>query len=256
MKPRRRSERRSVVVIVAGRLKGLLAVFGGYGQRLIQAEAQPGFRAEDRGLAAREQNPGDASNRSDASANSGTCATVDGGSDGCANAGGGCDSGGIGSVRSTARAFPQFGGDGKLLAISGRHVGQFEAKLRNSCDATCFLGCSYGADDGLAAARDDPSVDHDGLIQCGGESIARVIVVARNRLIQPDENDFPCGNGEAGRNIAQRALLLILPTMRLWLTLPRGILVLTLRVLMALRNFVAGDHFALVLRRRLLLIAR
>jgi hypothetical protein len=133
-----------------------------------------------------------------------------------------------------------------LLAINGRYLGQFEAKLRNSCDATCFLGCSYGADDGLAAARDDPSVDHDGLIERGGERIAGVIVVARNRFIQPDENDFSRGNGEAGRNIAQRALLLILPTMRHRRTLARGIRVLILRVLMALRNFVAGDHFALV----------
>ena len=104
--------RRSVVVIVSGRLKGLLAVFGGYAQRSRQAEAQRSFRAEDRGLAACEQNPGDASNRSDAGADSGACATVNGGSDGCANTGGGCDSGGIGSLRSTGRAFPQFGGDG------------------------------------------------------------------------------------------------------------------------------------------------
>jgi len=69
-------------------------------------------------------------------------------------------------MRKTGRTFPQFSENRQLLAVDDGEVSQFESQLRNAFDATGFLSGGDIAENGFAAARDDPAV-HDALLFVG-----------------------------------------------------------------------------------------
>ena len=81
-------------------------------------------------------------------------------------------------MRGASRAVPQFGYNRKLLAIDHGYVGQFESELRDALDAAGLLRVCDGTDEGFAAARHDPTIYHDWLVQSGRECVSGVAVIA------------------------------------------------------------------------------
>src|SRR5438477_4140920 len=242
---------RRVVVVRSYRKKRLLAVGGGDGYRLFEAEAQPSFWTENGGLTAREQYHGNARDCSSARADAGTFSAIGGCADNSASASGGGDSGSVVTVGSARGAVPKFSDVRKLLAIDDVDVAEFKAQLRNAFYAAGFLCGGDVTDNGLAAARYDPAVHDDRLIQRGCEAIALVAVVAGETFIQANENDFAGWNGESSGNITSVLCSRILAAVRSGRALRSGIVGILVAIILviAVVLVIAAGLRVLILRK-------
>src|SRR5207253_906178 len=107
----------------------------------------------------------------------------------------GCrDSGSVSTMRGASRAIPQFGYNRKLMAMNHGYVGQFETELRDALNAAGLLRVCDGTDEGFAAARHDPTVYHDRLVQSGRKCVSGAALIAGERLIQTHEEYYASGN--------------------------------------------------------------
>jgi hypothetical protein len=101
--------------------------------------------------------------------------------------------GGIGAMRSAGGTFPQFGEDGQLLAVDHGEIDSSRPSCETPLMRPAFLRGSDVAKNSVAAARHDPAVGDNGSVERGSESVAGVIVIARERLGETREMTVPAG---------------------------------------------------------------
>src|SRR5579872_7305957 len=91
--------------------------------------------------------------------------------------------------------------------------------MRNSLRAACLLGLRDRPDDSLSAARHDDAIRHQRLLQDGGEAVAGLVMIARQRLGDANRHDRAsrqrqsCGRGSLIRLLWR----LLLWKLLLWL---------------------------------------
>jgi hypothetical protein len=74
-----------------------------------------------------------------------------------------------------------------LFAIYQRQIRQLDAQPRNTFDAAGLLRFHYAPADGLTSLCHNDPVHHNGLYQSGGERVPGLVVVRRQRLIDPQD---------------------------------------------------------------------
>ncbi|MBV6433051.1 MAG: hypothetical protein IANPNBLG_03216 [Bryobacteraceae bacterium] len=136
-------------------------------------------------MAARQQNAngggGGSRDRTHARAET----TGRGGSDGGSGSGGHSNRSGVTALGCAAVVFDQLRANGKLLAVHKADFRQFDAQPGSALRAARFLRFGDASGDRLSAARHYEAVDYQRLNESAGEDVARLVVITRNRLVDP-----------------------------------------------------------------------
>jgi hypothetical protein len=190
----------AVNILLRDGLKRLLALRRVNPNGIQQAEAELRFRIENCGVAPGQENCSNARDDTGSCANGRAGAPIRCGTDRCTKSRGSGYGGGILAVRGSAGALGKFSKDGHLTAIHEGHVGELDAEFGGALDAASFANLFYFADDGLAAAGYNPSVNDERLIECGGELIADLVPVGGEEIVSADYQDGAGGDRQGAGN--------------------------------------------------------
>src|SRR5713226_2850919 len=186
----------AVKIALGDRLESLLALRGVNANGIDQAEAQGLLRFKDRGAAAREQHCANSHCRAGSRADSRTFAPVSGSTDQSAESCGGANGRGVLAVRSSAGGLPKLGKNRNLAAIHGGQIGQLDSQLGSALDAAGLAHLFDLTNEDLAAARHDPAIHNERLVEHGGELVANFAVIAGEIVVHANEKDGSGGHGQ------------------------------------------------------------
>ena len=96
--------------------------------------------------------------------------------------------------------------DGHGLAVGQRQIGQLDSRAGRCLPRDRLSGFGHVSADSLAAFRDHDAVDNQRLREGGGESVARVVLVGRQPLVDAHRHKGAGLDGQMGRN--GRAIIL------------------------------------------------
>lgn len=115
-------------------------------------------------------------------------------------------------MRCAAGSLRELREDRGLGAIDKGDVSQLDTQLRRALDAASLPDGLHLAHDCFTAARNNPSVDDDWLIECAAELIANLVAVARKKIVEADLHERSGGDsklcGRRGILTARRRLLI------------------------------------------------
>ena len=187
-------------ILLRDGLKRLLALRGVNPNGIQQTEAELRFRLENCGAAPGQENCSNPRHGTGSCANGRAGAPIRCGADRCTKPCGSGYGGGILSVRRSARALGKLSKNGHLTALHEGHVGELDAEFGGALDAAGFANFFHFANDGLAAAGYNPSVNDERLIECGGELIADLVPVGGEEIVSADYQDGAGGDRQGAGN--------------------------------------------------------
>ncbi len=92
-------------------------------------------------------------------------------------------------MRSSAGAFPQLSENWELAAVNDGDIRQLDSQFGGAFDAAGFADVLHFANQSLAAPGNNPAIDHERLVQRGGELVANPVFVAGEEIRGADDKD-------------------------------------------------------------------
>lgn len=177
--------------------------------RAVDAESQRGFGKNDRWPPARQQDAEDSDRSTGSSTNGCAPAPAYSGANRCAECGGSANGGGVAAHRCRAISVNHLRLDRYGRSVSQRQIGQLHTEAGSTFDATSFFSFRDASTDRLSALRDHYAIDHQRLRQRRRKSVARLVPVRRQILVDPNRDVSSGLDREMSRNVRRWIVTLL-----------------------------------------------
>lgn len=183
------------VIVGADDAEGLRGMIGGDLNWVLDAESEDAFWVDDGGITASEEDTDEASCRPGGGTDSGTDRTGGDAANRGTSGSRSDDRTGIATIGGAPGEASELGVEGDLAAIDQGEVGKGDRQLGLAFDLTSFLRLDNAARDDLTSVGYDAAVGDDRVDKRGGELVAGVVLVRRERLSGADGEVGSAGDG-------------------------------------------------------------